>query len=334
MNARERRVQPLDPRQVELGQLARGHLSRAQQLAQPGDAGEREIVVRAGASAGCGPGSWSASGPPRSVAEATISTRSAAHMGRTPHGQAASVRAAAGRARRRTAPPRPGSTRRSSSRSTRRGARRSWARSRAAAAVCLFVIPRASSRSTSTSRAVSPAGGSAGGPRPLADRLQHRVDRLTGQLAGVRLLAQLAAPPRSRSGPADGRAARSSRTTRRPRRARARPARAAARGHAAVIAGAVESLVVRGGGAGELAQRRDPGEQPLGVVAVKPHLLPLAARQRPRLLPHGGRDADATQVVQPRGAVAARRSPRASARAATPRPLRPRPPTRECPSVP
>ena len=104
--------------------------------------------------------------------------------------------------------------------------------------------------------------------------------------------------------------------------------------HAAVIARAVEALVVRGGGARELAQRRDPGEQSLGVVAVKPYLLPFAAGQRPGLLPDGGRDADAAQVVQPCRAPQLARSPRAPARAATPRPLRPRPPNARVPEGP
>ena len=48
----QRRVQPLDPRQVELRQLARCHLTCLEQLAQPGDAGEREILVGARARAG------------------------------------------------------------------------------------------------------------------------------------------------------------------------------------------------------------------------------------------------------------------------------------------
>ena len=158
--------------------------------------------------------------------------------------------------------------------------------------------PRASSRSTSTSRAVSPAGGSAGGRARSPTACQHRVDRLTAELAGVRLLAQL---PRRVARGADG--AMGARLGHRAPHVgcseHPRDRRQLLGAHAAVIARAIEAFVVRGGGAGELAQRRDPGEQPLGVVAVKPYLLPFAARQRSWLLPDRGRDADAPHVVQP-----------------------------------
>jgi hypothetical protein len=84
----QRRVQPLDPCQVELGQLARRYLACPEQLAQARDAGEREILVGARARAGliliCGACHRILLGH---LTEATISTARLARMGRTPHRQ-------------------------------------------------------------------------------------------------------------------------------------------------------------------------------------------------------------------------------------------------------
>src|SRR5205823_1196759 len=44
-----------------------------------------------------------------------------------------------------------------------------------------------------------------------------------------------------------------------------------------------------------------PGEDSLRVIRMEPDLFPLAIRQPPRLVPDGGRHADATCIVHERG---------------------------------
>ena len=73
------------------------------------------------------------------------------------------------------------------------------------------------------------------------------------------------------------------------------------RGQAAVVARPVKPLVIAGRDSAQLLQSRDPRQQALGVIAVQPHLLPLAARQRPGLLPDRSRDGHPAEIVKPGG---------------------------------
>ena len=71
---------------------------------------------------------------------------------------------------------------------------------------------------------------------------------------------------------------------------------------AAVVAGAVEPLVVGAGQEPDRGERRRLGERALGEVRVQPHALPFAEPERARLLPDRVRHADAAEVVRERGA--------------------------------
>lgn len=69
----------------------------------------------------------------------------------------------------------------------------------------------------------------------------------------------------------------------------------------AVVARAVQPLVVQPGQGADLRQGLGPGQDALRVVRVQTHPLPLALRQRPALAPDTGRDADPPQVVEQAG---------------------------------
>ena len=72
---------------------------------------------------------------------------------------------------------------------------------------------------------------------------------------------------------------------------------------AAVVAGAVEALVVGSGNGRQLRQELRAREHPLGVVGMEPHLLPLIRGQRSGLLPDPRAcDRHAPEVVDERGA--------------------------------
>ena len=74
------------------------------------------------------------------------------------------------------------------------------------------------------------------------------------------------------------------------------------RAHAAVIAGAVEALVVRARDLADRCERRGLREGAFGEVRVQPHALPLSERERGGLLPDRVRHADAAEVMGERGA--------------------------------
>jgi hypothetical protein len=70
---------------------------------------------------------------------------------------------------------------------------------------------------------------------------------------------------------------------------------------AAVVAAAVEPLVVHPDRRPQRRQPLRPGQDPLGVVGVQPDLLPLVGAQGARLLPDRVRDGHPTDVVQQPG---------------------------------
>ena len=155
-------------------------------------------------------------------------------------------------------------------------------------------------RTTSASRSVSPAGRSIRGARwPAAST--------TAVTASASSRPALACSPRISRRPF-GRERRAVRARLGHRvvgvggREQARGKRKLRAGRAAVVAGAVEALVVRSGNRRERRQELRAREDPLGVVRVEPHLLPLIRGQRPRLLPDPRVDRDPSEVVDERRA--------------------------------
>lgn len=72
-------------------------------------------------------------------------------------------------------------------------------------------------------------------------------------------------------------------------------------GHAAWVAGPVESFLVQGGQPPDVPQQRGPGQDPFGVVGVQPQLLLLVQGQRTLVVPHVDRDRGPAQVVHEPG---------------------------------
>ena len=64
-----------------------------------------------------------------------------------------------------------------------------------------------------------------------------------------------------------------------------------------MVPGPVDALVVRRRRLDEGRKRAAPGEDPLGVVGVEPHPLPLRGRERTRLVPDPVLDGDPAEVV-------------------------------------
>ncbi len=69
---------------------------------------------------------------------------------------------------------------------------------------------------------------------------------------------------------------------------------------AAVIARAVQPLVVRRGDRSEPGEEWRPAQDALGLIRVEPDLFPLVRRERTRLLPDAGRDAHSADIVDQR----------------------------------
>lgn len=76
--------------------------------------------------------------------------------------------------------------------------------------------------------------------------------------------------------------------------------RQASGGRAPVVPGPVGTLVVKGGDRCEGAKKGGTGENPLGVVGVQPHPLPVVGCQRVGLVPDAEGDRDAPEVVDER----------------------------------
>jgi hypothetical protein len=136
---------------------------------------------------------------------------------------------------------------------------------------------------------------------PLAGRLDHRGDRIGVEPAAACLLAQGLHRPLWRE-----------RLAVRPRLTHRlvgvgggeHPGGQGELGAAApaVVARAVEALVVGAGNGRKRGQERGAGEDALGVIRVEAHLFPLVGAQRPGLLPGAGADRNPPEVMDERRA--------------------------------
>ena len=158
-----------------------------------------------------------------------------------------------------------------------------------------FDRPRAIRRSTSTSRSVRSAGhrGGEGAARwPAAASTQatasaSRLPRPRLERAGGVVLRE-----RGAVRPVGGESGEHVRRGQDPIAARLGLGR-----ERAVVPGPVEALVVGRRRLDEGRERTAPGEDPLGVVGVEPHPLPLRGRERTRLVPDPVLDGDPAEVV-------------------------------------
>jgi hypothetical protein len=160
--------------------------------------------------------------------------------------------------------------------------------------------PATSARNTSSSRFVSPPGSSRGRRcTRVPGGGEHRIDRLGTQPALARFVQQLrfgaGLVERGPVGPllahrlvAVGGGEDAARAVE-PRCERL-----------AVVAGAIEPLVVSAGQRADLRERLRVRERALGVVRVQAHALPVAQSERPRLLPDRVRHADAAEIERER----------------------------------
>ena len=199
-------------------------------------------------------------------------------------------------------------------------------------AICLVCRPRAS-RPTHLGLALGQPGGPLD-PRRRAGRPPRctAADHVGVEPPGAGLLAEGLRRPLRRQRARGAAAARSSRGRRRRRRA-AGPAAAArrrpTRGGSRSRRGARGGRAATGASVGE---ERRTGEDPLGVIRVQPHLLPLVGASAARASARCGRgDRDPPEVVDERGApdaTALAGSSRAAARP-PPRALPRRPSGRE-----
>jgi pimeloyl-ACP methyl ester carboxylesterase len=94
----------------------------------------------------------------------------------------------------------------------------------------------------------------------------------------------------------------------------------------AVVAGAVEAFVVRGGDRAQLGEHRRPSQHALGVVGVQPDALALGRREQPRLVPDRGGNPMSAEVVQQPGAPGPVEAPCCIRRHLTPAEARSSPP--------
>ena len=229
---------------------------------------------------------------------------------------------------RRPRPSRPrGCARPPSRRCAGRGARRSWRRCRGSRRSSGWSAPRTSASRTSSSRSVRPAGSSRGRRATRCPAAASTASTASGQRrpSSASRSSCASAARRVERGPVRPRLAHrlvavgggeDAGRGLEPRRARP-----------AVVAGAVEPLVVRAGQRADRGQRRRVRERALGEVRVQAHALPVAEPERPGLLPDRVRHADAAEVERQRGAphartassgVKSRRHAAASASSATP----------------
>ena len=136
----------------------------------------------------------------------------------------------------------------------------------------------------------------------MTGRREHGVDRVAVEPSGVDLGPQLARGVLGRAGVAVGTGL-GHRVVGVGRGQQARRRRQHRAADPAVVAGAVHPLVVRRREQADPAQRFGPLEDPLHVVHVQAHALPVGRAERTRLAPHGAGHAEAPEVVHQRGAA-------------------------------